>query len=98
MVLCIMHIYAHILAAEDDEAGRRGFHKLREPYLCKCSGIRVTACAIFLADLPFDKLTSLEFRLGSSMRYEKRDCEGRREGTRAEEETKKIKRDKQRNR
>lgn len=60
MVLCIMHIYAHILAVEDDEAGRRGFGKLRAPYLCKCLRIRVAPCATFFTDLSLSKLTSLE--------------------------------------
>lgn len=60
MVLCIMHIYAHILAVEDDEAGRRGFGKLRAPYLCKCLRIRVAPCATFFTDLSPSKLTSLE--------------------------------------
>lgn len=55
-----MHIYAHILAVEDDEAGRRGFGKLRAPYLCKCLRIRVAPCATFFTDLSPSKLTSLE--------------------------------------
>lgn len=71
-----MHIYAHILAVEDDEAGRRGFHKLREPYLCKCSGIRVTPCTIFLADLSFNKLTLLEFGLDLPILYVIRKAKG----------------------
>lgn len=46
VVLCIMHIYAHILAAEDDEA--EGCANCGGPYLCKCPRIRVAPCATFL--------------------------------------------------
>lgn len=55
VVSCIMHIYAHILAAKDDGSGGegaglgRGFRRLRGPYLCKCSHTRVAPSAAFPA-------------------------------------------------
>lgn len=58
-----MHIYAHILAGEDDDTARRGLRKLRGPYLCKCSRIRLPPCATFLTGLSPSKLTSLQSRL-----------------------------------
>lgn len=92
IVLCIMHIYAHILAVEDDEAGRRGFHKLRGPYLCKYGHSRYTLyhfpCRSFVQQIDFVRVW---LESSNSIRYQKR--KGRRGETKTKKEVKKIKRD-----
>lgn len=84
VVLCIMHIYAHILAAEDDEA--EGCANCGGPYLCKC----IPAFALHLAPLSSNpmvspsKLTSLAVS-SRSREGERSGKTGNRGGKRGEE-------------
>lgn len=84
VVLCIMHIYAHILAAEDDEA--EGCANCGGPYLCKC----IPAFALHLAPLSSNpmvspsKLTSLAVS-SRSQEGERSGKTGNRGGKRGEE-------------